>query len=178
MLKCKCDVNMDSKDYEDNKKFTPKKIYESFYEILKYSNYKILKCYKLPFSINIFRGNKGNYISLAYFVAYLTISIIYLVRKKDVLKEDLSKLVCKNLDEKQKLEMPSGVSGDKLGIPNNPNNLRLETGGKTSDRNLKILNDISNKLEELNKNTLILKKNFRRKSTKAKIIFDNPPKKT
>ena len=50
MLKCKCDVNMDSKDYEDNKKFTPKKIYESFYEILKYSNYKILKCYELIFN--------------------------------------------------------------------------------------------------------------------------------
>ena len=179
-LKCECTAESGintEKAVEIVKEVDTKTIIQSFYEVLKYSNYKILKCYKLPFSINIFRGNKGNYISLAYFVAYLTISIIYLVRKKDVLKEDLSKLVCKNLDEKPKMEMPSGVSGDKLGIPNNPNNLRLETGGKTSDRNLKILNDISNKLEELNKNTLILKKNIRRKSTRSKIIFDNPPKK-
>ena len=39
----------------DEEKFNGKKLYESFYDILKNSNFKILKCYKLVFSGSILK---------------------------------------------------------------------------------------------------------------------------
>ena len=46
---CSCSTNEDI-TYDNNNnddKFNAKKLYESFYDILKYSNYEILKCIKL-----------------------------------------------------------------------------------------------------------------------------------
>ena len=52
-LKCECNVeNEEIETKEVDNKFNGKIIYRSFYEILKYSNYKVLKCYKLIFNIN------------------------------------------------------------------------------------------------------------------------------
>ena len=70
LLKCKCNVNTESIDYKNQKKFTPKKIYESFYEVLKYSNYKVLKCYKLIFEKNPILSNIGSIIVLILFGIY------------------------------------------------------------------------------------------------------------
>ena len=43
-LNCTCEVILEEKGNEA--KFSGKKIYESFYDVLKYSNFKVLKCYK------------------------------------------------------------------------------------------------------------------------------------
>ena len=45
-------------------KFKPKKIYESLYDVLKYSNYKILKCYNLVFTKYTITKNIGSKIVL------------------------------------------------------------------------------------------------------------------
>ena len=47
-----------------NEKFEPKKIYEIFFDILKYSNYKILKCYNLVFTKYTITKNIGSKIVL------------------------------------------------------------------------------------------------------------------
>ena len=49
-INCSCDFDT-SKDLSTEKKdkFSTKKIYESFIDVLKYSNYKTLKCYKLEY---------------------------------------------------------------------------------------------------------------------------------
>ena len=77
MLKCKCDVNWDSIDYADNKKFTPKKIYESFYDVLKYSNYKIMKCYKLIFKNNPVKSNIGSIFVIIFFIIYSIFLVVF-----------------------------------------------------------------------------------------------------
>ena len=51
-MKCSCDAIIDN-NKKDDKKFSGKKLYESFYEVLKYSNFQILKCYKLIFVKNV-----------------------------------------------------------------------------------------------------------------------------
>ena len=48
-MNCSCSTNKESINENNNKndKFTAKKIYESFYDVLKYSNYTIMKCSSL-----------------------------------------------------------------------------------------------------------------------------------
>ena len=62
-LNCSCTINEEVNNM--NKKFNAKKIYESFYDVLKYSNYKVIKCYNLVFNKNkIFNKNIGSNIVL------------------------------------------------------------------------------------------------------------------
>ena len=95
-LKCECDVSNSKIDTEDVKKFTPKTLYESFYDILKFSNYKVLKCYKLAFSMNSLKINKGSIITIVYFTIYLVFLIIYCIKGINRLKIDLSKKIFNN----------------------------------------------------------------------------------
>ena len=52
-INCTCTAVEDEEI--DEEKFNGKKLYESFYDILKNSNFKILKCYKLVFSGSILK---------------------------------------------------------------------------------------------------------------------------
>ena len=119
LLKCKCNVNMESIDYEDSKKFTPKKIYESFYEVLKYSNYKIIKCYNLIFQGNPFKSNTGSKIVLIFFIFYSCFLIIFLFKGITSLKIDILKSMFNNQIKKE-LNLPSNINY----IPSN-NNLTI-----------------------------------------------------
>ena len=76
-LKCSCDTSNSKIDTKEIKNFTPKTLYESFYDILKYSNYKVLWCYKLAFHINSVTINKGSIIAIVYFSIYFIFFIIY-----------------------------------------------------------------------------------------------------
>ena len=51
-LKCKCSLEENNIDINPEKKnnFNAKAFFSSFYDVLKYSNILILKCYKLVFS--------------------------------------------------------------------------------------------------------------------------------
>ena len=165
-LKCECTpesgINFESKQEETIIKVDTKSFFESFYNVLRYSNYKILKCYKLSFSINIFNSNKGNYISLIYFCIYSTIVLIYFTKKTDELKDDLSNLMFNNIKEKS--------SAPNCDVNIRFKHLRLNTKGKTSDKNL-----LNNNIEITNKRKLILRKDLKRLSTKQN--KNNPPKK-
>ena len=79
LLKCKCNVNIEPIDYKNQQKFSPKKIYESFYDVLKYSNYKILKCYKLILNNKTIFSNIGSIIVFAFFAIYFFLSFFLFV---------------------------------------------------------------------------------------------------
>ena len=64
-------------DTKTVKKFTKKTLYESFYDTLKFSNYKVLLCYKLAFHINSITVNKGSIIAIILFCFYLIFFILY-----------------------------------------------------------------------------------------------------
>ena len=49
-LKCDCDITNSEINTQETTKFSAKSIYQSFFSVLKYSNYKVLKCAKLTFS--------------------------------------------------------------------------------------------------------------------------------
>jgi hypothetical protein len=95
-LKCECDISNSEIDIEDIDKFKPKILYQSFYDTLKFSNYKVLKCYKLAFSIKCFTKNKGSIITIVFFVLYLALLIIHIVDGMNQFKKDIARNLLKN----------------------------------------------------------------------------------
>ena len=94
--KLKCECNITKTQINDEIKIGDdglKSLYKSFYDVLKYSNYKVLKCYKLAFSWNNFYKNIGTILVLVYFVIYLTFLLIYVFKEKDELRIDLVKIM-------------------------------------------------------------------------------------
>ena len=80
-ISCSCSINEEvNKEHKKSDKFNPKKIYESFYEVLKYSNYDIIKCYKIILNIKVITINLGSLIVILYFICYLICLFIFIFR--------------------------------------------------------------------------------------------------
>ena len=91
-MQCNCSVKEDIINDEPKlDKFSSKKIYESFYDVLKYSNYDILKCYKIAFSINAIKKIFGSIIVIFYFFCYLICLSLYIFKGINPLKDQLKK---------------------------------------------------------------------------------------
>ena len=90
-LNCTCDAVNDNNDdnlkVED--KFSGKKLYESFYDVLKYSNFKIIKCYNLILNKNVLSKNIGSIIIIIIFSIYLLCLIIFIIKGITPLMEKL-----------------------------------------------------------------------------------------
>ena len=95
-LKCDCDITNSEINTQDTQKFTAKSIYESFFAVLKYSNYKVLKCSKLTFTINSITRNLGSIISIIYFLIYFVFLIIYFIKGISQLKAEITKTIIEN----------------------------------------------------------------------------------
>ena len=100
-LNCSCVFEEENNNKEETK-FSGKKIYESFYDVLKYSNFKILKCYELVFKKNPFKNNIGSIIILCIFSFYCSCLIIYIIKGIIPLKNKIKDIIPKN--EENKLE--------------------------------------------------------------------------
>ena len=90
-INCTCDV--EPIEEKEVKAFSGKTIYKSFYEVLKYANFQILKCYKFIFNINIFKNNICNFIMLSIFSIYLICLAIFIVRGNSPLKNKIKKII-------------------------------------------------------------------------------------
>ena len=88
-LECKCKVQEEINTI-DYKQFNLKKLYNTFYDVLKYSNYKVILCYKLVFDIANFSYNKGCWIIFILFILYLTQLFTYLYKKIKPIKLDIA----------------------------------------------------------------------------------------
>ena len=51
-----------------------------FFEVLKYSNYDILKCYKIILTIEVIKENIGSLIVIFFFLCYLICLFIFIFR--------------------------------------------------------------------------------------------------
>ena len=85
-IKCECDISNSEIKTESTNKFSAKSIYESFFDILKYSNYKVLKCFNLVFKLNNLTKNKGSILTLVYFAVFLVIIILFYIKGFNQLK--------------------------------------------------------------------------------------------
>ena len=81
-------------------KFTAKKLYQMFYDVLRYSNYDILKCFSIILDIaNIFTNNIGNIIVIINIFCYLILVFIYSFKGIDPLKMKIKLNNNKTLEE-------------------------------------------------------------------------------
>ena len=112
-LKCECGVSNEDIETEHFDKFKNKVIYESFYDILKNSNYKVVKCYNLIFNKKIFLKNYGSMLVLAYFAIFTAFLIYYIIVGINPLKINTMKTINENqIKEKRKTVLLENVGID------------------------------------------------------------------
>ena len=92
LISCNCSINTEVIEPKNEDKFNPKIIYSSFYDILKYSNYKVLKCYDLVLDYKSLLKNKGSIIVFAYFILYVFSIIAFAIKGISYLKIIVAKL--------------------------------------------------------------------------------------
>ena len=88
-LKCYCDTSNSVINTNNSKKFNPKIIYKSFYDVLKFSNYKVLKCYQLIFILDNLMHNIISLIIILFVFLCFIDMILYLIKGNN---EIISKL--------------------------------------------------------------------------------------
>ena len=89
-MQCSCSTNENKNNNNPKKdKFSSKKLYESFYDVLKYSNYDILKCYKIITNINNIKSNIGCILTFFLFCCFLISLLIYIIKGINPLKKQL-----------------------------------------------------------------------------------------
>jgi hypothetical protein len=96
-LKCECSVNNKniSTQTTENKDeiFDGNLILKSFYDVLKYSNYKVLKCYQLVFNLQILKINYGSIIFICYYIIYTIFNIVFFIKGISNVRIYISKIL-------------------------------------------------------------------------------------
>ena len=171
-LKCDCNVMNSDINTQEITKFNAKTIYQSFYSVLKYSNYKVLKCYKLALSFNSFTINIGSILSIIFLFIFFIFFIIYILKGKNQLKENISIA----FEKKIQISKDNNLFENKI-------NSKVNNNVKSKDKNKK-LNNIKNfkksnnniKLKNKKNDNLIYSK-IRNKTKFQNIAVKSPPKK-
>ena len=173
LLKCECDTSNSEIDLKEVKKFTPKSIYESFYETLKFSNYKVLKCHNLAFALKSITSNKGGIMTIVYFCLYLVFLILFYVKGRKQLEIDfkLPMVKEKNLSKDELLkENNKGnpkkkdsniVSSNQDNIQNITNKKKSKKKRKRKTKNENIIKELSASKEEFKEKRKTIQPNSR-----------------
>ena len=153
-----CTCNIEQTEEKNIKKFSAKTLYESFYDVLKYANFKILKCYNLTFNSNIFKFNIGNFIIICFFIIYFLCLIIFITKGNVPLKNQIKNLL---LIPNQELENKNNIfifndifKSKKLSNPKKKKNKKTKKKKQNNLNNISIYqkNSIDNLTEkDLNK---------------------------
>ena len=113
LISCSCKTTDEGIQPTEENKFNPKTLYKSFYDILKYSNYKVLKCFDLVFKKKTFTiNNKGSVMVLVYFALYLSFLIAFCIKGISTLKN-----ICSNFQGNLTMNSNGMKSKDQI-VPN------------------------------------------------------------
>ena len=125
-MKCECNIiNNEKIEVKEPKKVTAKSIAKSFYNILKYSNYKVLKCYKLVFRVVTLTKNKGSILTYSYFICFIIGFIIFCCKKFDYLKEEIEKLFENFYIEEKKEKQKNKGKNKNMDIEKDNDSIRV-----------------------------------------------------
>ena len=144
--KCECSLQTTEIDYE-SKEFIGFEIISSFYEVLKYSNIHILKCYKILFSLIGIQNNYGFIIMIIFIILLIIFAILFLFTGIKTIREQMIEMTYN--ESLKEANNASQIKENNLNI----NKLKKETSpfkqkkrkNKTLHKTLK-LNRISNNL--------------------------------
>ena len=145
-LKCECGITAEDIDTEEPEKFTGKVILTSFYEVLKYSNFEVLKCYKLVLDISILLNNYGSIIMIIYFLIYFICLMVFFVKTFSPLKIEISKLLFKIPKHE---DLNNNIIKDDDKVANDKNKRKLSN---KKEKKLKENKNKTNKIENIAQN--------------------------
>jgi len=136
-LKCECNVNNEEKiETKNPKKISTKSVTNSFYNVLKYSNYKVLRCYNLVFRKITIKKNAGSILSNIYFIGYLIAFGILCYTKATYLKDEIDKLLnAENSDKNSSVLNNDNISIIKKNNKENKEEMHVENTEKNNDIN-------------------------------------------
>ena len=170
-LKCDCDISNSEINPKNIEQFNAKSIYKSFFNVLKYSNYKVLKCSKLAFSIKSFTINIGSILTLIYFIIYSIFLVIYILKGINQLKTDISSVIIEKTDNKDMNKQI--ILKEKLAMKKIEDNKQIENIKYFNNLKYQQKSKMKNKKDEM----FILRNTKRKKKKSPKFLFTNPPKK-
>ena len=169
-LKCECNVVDQSEiELEEPEKLSAKSIAKSFINVLKYSNYKVLKCSKLVFSKKSFSENIGSILTILYLLGYLSSFILFCYKRMNDLNTEIQKVYEDKISEE--LNNDNNINNNVV-IFHKDNILNTNNDNKSSTSNI-------NHNEKLSKKkTIEMHPNEYNLKTSNKNIKGNfPPKK-
>ena len=109
-VNCLCDIKTRVNSDSSKIKFSPNKIIENFYKIEKYSNLKIIICYKQVFNLSRLKKNYGSYfmitIGLLFLISMIFISIQLKRKINDILRDAFMEFLSlnKQLNKKETIQ--------------------------------------------------------------------------
>ena len=184
-VKCDCEITNSEINIRETEKFSAKSIYESFFSVLKYSNYKVLKCARLTFTINSLTINIGSILSIIYFLIFFVFLIIYILKGITQLKTEITKSFSEN-SKKKKIDSVFNIKElienikykEKKRNKINSYDLMKEFEKEGNQKYLKESKYRQNiKAKNNNQVIFILRTAKRKKKRNQRIVFTYPPKK-
>ena len=164
-LKCECNIDSEDIDTNEPEKFNIDFLMQNFYNVLKYSNFRVLKCYKLVFNLDNLKKNIGSIISMLFFLFFIIFTIIYCFKGFSSLKVNILDL----LKTKEKNNQTQNILNIKI------NKVYMNINDKT-DKNISKKN-INNNILKRSKSTKITKpqklKTFQLKKKSKQFIFES-----
>ena len=151
-LKCKCSLQENNIDINPEKKtnFNTKMFFTSFYDVLKYSNILVLKCYKLVFSYKGESENYGNILMLGFIFLYLIFNIIFIIKGYFQLKAITGKIIFnKNNNINNSVEIKDKNNNGQKN--EEKNNVLIPPRRKSKDSEYKLKLEIKDDLSSENK---------------------------
>ena len=117
-INCSCTINEEVNNM--NEKFSSKKVFESFLDVLKYSNYKVLKCYNLVFTEFLSAKNIGGIIVFIFILINLGCLVIFIIKGINPLKNKLElKIGNNNNNDLGNIENKDIIVNNKIDIYKN-----------------------------------------------------------
>ena len=153
-LKCECHVVEEKMETVNMEKFSGIIFLESFYQVLKFSNYKVLKCYNLVFNNNVISKNLGSILVFVYFALYSPFLFIFIFKGISPLKIDTINVIEKTntIDNRKKKSYNSSVDKPLKNLNKEKDAIKKENIKKNRIiKKSKTISNIKNKLRDSKK---------------------------
>ena len=168
-VRCSCDVaNNEKIEAEEPKRVTSKNNIDSFVDILKYSNYKVLLCYKLVFRAVTFYKNLGSIFTLIYFIGYCISFGFFCFKRFSPFEIEIWKLLKKKRDIRN-FKVNNQINNNR-NEKNNIQNKKLNNSFTNKELDIKNIdknpNENKNDIMIVNSNIMLNNKNNFKRSIK------------
>ena len=122
---CECSVSSNNNKIElETKIFSGLEILTSFYEVIKFSNFLVLKCNKLVFSSLGIKNNYGFFVMIVFISFHIVMSIVFLFTGIKKIREQMTQMIfckfSKGNNYKQKNKKVNIEDFKKRIFPQNP----------------------------------------------------------